>query len=274
LISGVCAGNYTVSKSLTLEGKPTTAVPKPTLDGRQTASVVTVTAGTVRFKKLTIQNGYAVSGGGIVAAGYSNLILNATTVAFNTAAYDADPEAYGNEGGGIWAAGGTVTLNTGARVVNNTVEGGEEYGGGIYSSSGDVYLNGNALVAFNYSGYMGGGIHAMGGRVLMRATAAVRGNEARWEGGGIVAYWGNVVMDASSVVTRNQAEEAGGIYGPVRLSGSASVTYNTATGVVGGGIIGEVSACSESSPDPWPWVGAISPNTPDNPPEVEYVTCT
>ena len=92
VISGVCSGNYTVGKSLTLEGQSTSSVPTPTLDGRKTAQVLSISAGTVRIKKLTIQNGSAQNGGGIYNGGGS-IVLNATTVQSNTVWVTTQPTA-------------------------------------------------------------------------------------------------------------------------------------------------------------------------------------
>ena len=54
---------------------------------------------------------------------------------------------------------------------------------------------------------------------------------------------------------------------------AATVTGNTATGGSGGGISlfsGTLNACDSTLDE---WVGAISPNTPDDPPAPTVVTC-
>ncbi len=81
-------------------------------------------------------------------------------------------------------------------------------------------------------------------------------------------------------MTGNLAATGGGIHseswdplmidGTVVLKGSSSVTGNTAT--IGGGIrLGIVKACDADGADEW--TGAISPNDPDDPPMVTWLTC-
>ena len=264
-------GNYTVGKSLTLEGQPTTAMPTPTLDGDETGSVVRIRAGTVRFKKLTIQNGYAKDGGGIYsAAGYDaagvyypggKVVLNTTTVRGNIAA--GGGQWASNNGGGIYiGSDASLTLNVGSRVVHNVaISQDEAYGGGIYSDYGRVTLNANALVADNFTNGVGGGIAGAEGNIHLKGTSSVRRNV----GGGIYSDVGVITMSDSSLVASN---EDGGVYGwdSLLLSGSASVVNNT-----GGGVNIDTEACDASSPSPW--VGAISPNTPDDVPPVTYIHC-
>jgi hypothetical protein len=65
--------------------------------------------------------------------------------------------------------------------------------------------------------------------------------------------------------------------GTLSLRGSSSVSGNMA-GTSGGGILNRrgrgaiLNACDGTGVDQW--VGAISPNTPDDPPKVTLITCT
>jgi hypothetical protein len=89
-----------------------------------------------------------------------------------------------------------------------------------------------------------------------------------------LSTYGNINLNGSSAMTGNTAVAGGGIeneYGTVTLNGSSSVTYNTGTVGTGGGIrsVGTgntVNACTT-------WTGAISPNTPDDPPPLTTVSC-
>jgi len=85
-------------------------------------------------------------------------------------------------------------------------------------------------------------------------------------------------LQGSSSITGNNATSGGGIYnrGTVTLQGSSSITGNNATSG-GGGIYnynydGTVRACNSSGVNEW--TGAISPNTPDDPPTITSITCS
>jgi predicted outer membrane repeat protein len=83
-------------------------------------------------------------------------------------------------------------------------------------------------------------------RVIMKDQSRVSGNEAAGSGGGIES-------------------ERGVVY----LSDSARVTGNVAHGLGGG--INAFESFVYACPS---WVGAISPNTPDDPPPILASTCS
>ncbi len=126
LVYGTCQGTTTIPKNLTIVGMRSTHFGRPILDGRRAGSVVTVAGGvTVTIRSLTIANGRATVGGGILNHG--TLTLIGATVRNNTAT---------SRGGGIKNVSvvvngtsfpATLTL-IGTIVTNNTVTGS---GGGI-----------------------------------------------------------------------------------------------------------------------------------------------
>ncbi|MGW1811571.1 hypothetical protein [Streptomyces sp. NPDC002078] len=154
-VSGICTGNFVITKNLTLTGRGAT------LDGNHTGSVVTI-FGTaqVLLTRLTITNGTgANNGGGVFMDPGTALTLNHSTVQNNSATFGGGGIEDGsstlnldrsmvdgntaNVGGGIINAGsgspnsGTVTL-TSSTVQNNTALA----GGGIYEglNAGPVTL--------------------------------------------------------------------------------------------------------------------------------------
>lgn len=62
-IKGVCKGNFTINKDLTLLGKGTNFV-NAALDGDHAGRVLDITGGTVLIENLTIRNGSSNLGGG------------------------------------------------------------------------------------------------------------------------------------------------------------------------------------------------------------------
>lgn len=223
---------------------------------------------------------------------YGTLTLNgSSSVSGNVACLDC---------GGIVNWGGTVTLNGWSSVSGNS-------GQGILNESGRLTMNDTSSVRANDSGVYGegGGIYLGDGALTMNDSSSVTGNTASFGGG--IDSWGTVILNDSSSVSGNTARTpsedgafaggiwnggsltmndsssvsgnivtnpyrglGGGIYGgTVTLSGSASVTGNTASSR-GGGILGSVNACSGPAVF---WTGAISPNTPDDPPTPTLIAC-
>lgn len=157
-------------------------------------------------------------------------------------------------------------------LITNGYFGGNTFndvGGGIYNNHAILTLNGSTEVSGNHAAY-GGGI-ASYGTVTMLDSARVVGNTATLDGGGVYDVGGLLTLNDAAQVTGNVAVgSGGGIYqfgGTLTLDGTSEVTGNTA-GATGGGIynFGTFHACAT-------WTGAISPNTPDDPPTPTQVSC-
>ena len=268
-VRGVCVGTFVIAKNLKLVGYPTVAYPTPTLDGNASGTVLTVSKryASVTLRNLTITGGRSTRGGGIYNLGTLTL-LGSTSVSANSAA---------EVGGGIYnegsnTVGGTLALHDTAQVNDNVATNG---GGGIMNY-GTVSLHDDAMVSGN-SVHSGGGISNYWGTLALHDSAQVSGNTADWYGGGIINYQGTLTLDGSSLVTGNTAEAGGGIEnrtdggGDLILDDSASVTGNTAV-YYGGGINTSAAIGVCHGPGSF-WVGAISPNTPDDPPTPTLITC-
>jgi predicted outer membrane repeat protein len=247
-IRGLCVGNYLIAKNLKLIGWPTAAYPTPTLDGNASGTVLTVNAGSVRLRDLTITN---AGGGGILNDG--TLFLDgSSSVSGNTAenngggiynngtltlngSSSVSGNTNGGTGGGILSFG-TVTLNGTTRVSGNS----SENGGGVFVGEGGILtMNDFSSVSGNIATRGGGGISSAG-TITMNDFSSVSGNTSyrpccdRWagSGGGIENYTGTLTMNDSSSVAGNTADaEGGGIYdyyGPFTMNDSSSVTGNRA----------------------------------------------
>jgi hypothetical protein len=168
-----------------------------TIDGEEARRGMTVNDDvTATAERFAVQNGSAEDGGGIYNAG-GTLTINSSAVGGNTAT------GYSGKGGGIYNAGGVLTLNS-TNVSSNTVTGsGSSGSGGIHSSGGTVILN-SSTVSGNTADRGGGGVGNGGTMILNNST--VSGNT----GGGI------------------------GNDGTLTLNNS-TVSGNTATGYSGGG---------------------------------------
>jgi len=267
-VRGVCVGNFMIGKNLTLVGRESPQMPKAVLDADGSGRVlivagtrVTLTNFEVTGGKTSSITGFHSEGGGIANRG--SLTMNDSVVRGNRAT---------GEGGGI-ANNGTLIMND--SVVRGNVAHNPEsarYGGGI-ANRGSLTMN-DSVVRGNRA--IGAGGIFNDGTLTMNGSSSVARNASRSLGGGI-RNLGTLTMNGSSSVARNRSGNyGGGIYNgdTVILSDSSSVTGNTAS--LGGGIfnrkVGVVNACNSTGLHEW--VGAISPNTPDDPPKVTLITCT
>jgi hypothetical protein len=140
--------------------------------------------------------------------------------------------AVGNNGGGVSAVGGSLTIRDCA-IMDNV-------GPGVASVSQltviDTVISGNDAVSTESgSGGIGGGIAAFEGALTLTGSQ-VRGNSAALDGGGLAILSAATISD--SVIDGNTAGESGGgiaLLGTLTLQNS-SVTGNQAGSGNGGGI--------------------------------------
>lgn len=220
--------------------------------------------------KITGNSAAGGQGGGVFLNNTTVLIGGHTTINENSA----------HDGAGIYITGRSdVTISGSARVISNTGEP-AGLGGGIaidderatLTVRGHAQINGNTADA-------GGGISNVDGRVTITGSAQVNLNSVFDDlargGGGILNNAGLIRLAGSAQVNGNSSVAIGGGISTVFLSrvilqDEAQVTGNTA-GDQGGGILpffttDKVIACST-------WTGAISPNTPDDPPPLHAKNC-
>ena len=281
----VCVGNFRIDKDLTLVGRPTPDLSRPVLTANGKGGTLMVAA-RVTLVNLKVVRGsrYSVANRGtltlrrsLVRDGCQSSIVNRGALTLRRSAvsngYDASCDGIG---GGI-SNYGTVTLHDTSSVRGNA----NAYtGGGIYNAAGGtVTLNDSSSVRGNRAAFAGGIDNR--GTLILNDSSSVSGNRA-WDSGGIYNGTGATVTlsDASSVSGNRASDGSGGgsgggisNYGTVTLRDSSSVSGNTADS--GGGILndgGTVNVCDETSLHQW--VGAISPNTPDDPPAVTPIPCT
>ncbi|MEM6928022.1 MAG: hypothetical protein AAF602_13910 [Myxococcota bacterium] len=181
----------------------------------------TVGAGaTVRLDSLVLENGaVAGSGGLVVAAG--NVVISDSLLHDSTAS---------NTGACVFVgSAGSAVVEDGSELDNCQAG---LHGGGIYSAGGDVTVTSSTIRG---SGAVldGGGIHMAiaGGGVLTLEDAELRDNSA--DRGGAVYAQGQVFVRGASRIETNSAVDGGGIYGltmALTVDGTSRLSDNTATG--------------------------------------------
>lgn len=250
----VCVGNFRIDKDLTLVGRPTPDLSRPVLTAKGKGRTLLVAA------RVTLTNLKVVRGSRYNVVNRGTLTLRRSLVR------DGCQSSIVNRG----------ALSMRRSAVSNGYDASCDGIGGGISNYGTVTLHDTSSVRGNANAYTGGGIYnAAGGTVTLNDSSSVRGNRATTAGG--IDNRGTLILNDSSSVSDNRAFESGGIYNgtgaTVTLRDSSSVSGNTADSH--GGIFndgGIVNACDSSGPHQW--VGAISPNTPDDPPKVNMVACT
>jgi hypothetical protein len=153
--------------------------------------------GTLTLSGVTVVDNNATgpspAGGGIYNAGGSVTMTNGTILNTNWAWAGAGGNAYGaniyNDKGTLTLQAGTVVEYGQCRAGNGTKNGGSGFGGGIYSSGGSVTIQGSSIT----NNFILAGIAGIG-----KVTAGSA------YGGGIYVAGGTVSL-SDSVVTGNQA---------------------------------------------------------------------
>jgi hypothetical protein len=222
-VKGMCVGDATLAKDLTIQGQTAAGFGAPTLNGGNGAdnagSVLVDHESKLTLTGLTITGGYNDER----AREFGGAITN--------------PEA--EKGGGIYNEGGTLKLtrctvrgNT-ATFSGNIYQGETLGGGGIYTESGSVTLS-NSNVTGNSGLGPGGGVDNDGGSVKIshsnvsenRGTYSDRGIIGGFAGAGI-ANFGELTL-TSSTVEDNSGEQGRG--GGIANGGTLKIVKSTISG--------------------------------------------
>ena len=245
-------GTLTVSKSLTFNGNSATDT---IIDAEGTSRVFNVTAGTVTFNDLTVQNGVALDGAGIRISGPTTSVTLANSVVFSNSATTS--------GGGIYLQSGALSLQSSNVLTNTAVTD----GGGVYNLRGTVTVD-NSTVNYNIADRAGGifvnqasaaltvesgeisfntgnnidDVFSGGGITVLAGSATVNGGEIRgnsaFRGGGILVTSGSLTFNDGQIID-NESNYGGGLYvrettGTATINGG-SITQNRSTASIFGG---------------------------------------
>jgi len=196
--------------------------------------------GALTLEGLTLRGGgdflsFRSHGGGLYNAGGRVTILNSTFV--HNAGYAS---------GGLYSAGGTVTIRNSTVADNST---NADFPGG---AGGGLFVTGGATVTISASTITGNGAYAWGGGLYIDTGAtvtitnsAIVGNGTIFGGGGLLNA--GTVMITNSTIARNRAIQGfgGGISGnsTTRILNSTIVDNHAANqvGILAGGVIGPVA---------------------------------
>ena len=227
-IENLYFGGHNISVgSLFLTTGDTSFISSTIIDGDSSGSVVMFDSGedsTAIITGFTIQNGYAVFGGGIFCDSSSPII------SFNNINSNSSHSFDGGLGGGVFCHYSNPT------IMNNTIEGnvasnggGAIYcsysnptitensivanfavaaGGGIYCHTSDPTIVNNTIHA-NLTGDYGGGIFCFYSNSLV-ADNLLSDNSAMWGGAIFCAYYDPIIND--NLITQNSAIHGGAIY--------------------------------------------------------------
>ncbi|MGB0560319.1 MAG: CHAT domain-containing protein [Spirulinaceae cyanobacterium] len=178
----------------------------------------------------SLLSGNSSSSGGAIGAFSSvtdvDLAVTSSTISNNYAE---------GGGGGIWHAGGTVTL-TSSRLLDNFTP---SNGGGIWGE-GNVTVH-ESIVSGNSAAGYGGGIHNTNGQGETTVTSStISNNSAGNSGGGINNFrLGNIMVDDSIISGNSSGSRGGGIdnkFGQGDVIANDSIISGNSSGSYGGGI--------------------------------------
>jgi hypothetical protein len=198
-VRGVCIGEYTISKPLSLVGVTTDRA--ATLQGRVGRTVVTTTGRPVSLTGLRITHRTTAA-----TTGTGRGILNRGTLALSTSTVTGNGA---DRGGGI--------LNTGSMTISrSTINANTAGDGGGIHNTGTLSVRTSTITANSATGNQGGGIHSVGRLLVSHSTIA--DNTAQWLGGGIAAE-GPTRVEAS-ILSQNLAGASGPeCSGPITSNG-------------------------------------------------------
>ena len=131
--------------------------------------------------------------------------------------------------GGVYADGGTFTMD-GGTISGNTAEYG---GGGVYADGGTFTMDGGTISG-NTAEYGGGGVYVSGGTFTMN-SGTISGNTAA-DGGGVCVAWSGTFTMTDGIISGNTAEYGGGVYvsGRTFTMEGGTISGNTASKDGGG----------------------------------------
>ena len=226
----VSNGTYRISsvlniirRNLRLEGVNGPGV--TIIDGSNATQLITVNERQLQLSGLTLRNGTAANGGGVLVGGYVGIVISNCVFEGNTATTD---------GGGCLFSAGSGGLVTGCRFTRNS----GSYGGGLCVRSAITVTNcdftansasggpgtGGAGVFWNAAGTIidcrfslntsvgndGAGVLVNSGAVTIDRCLFVNNTADDW--GGAVTCYGTGAFIQNCIMRENRADEGGGVF--------------------------------------------------------------
>jgi hypothetical protein len=196
------SGELLIQKNLTISGPGASSL---AISGNSASRVFEIGSATVAISGLTIENGSAATGGGILNSG--TLILTDSTVSGNFASGGGGIENYGT----LTVTNSTISGNSG------TLIGGSRSGGGI-ENFGPLTIT-KSTFSGNSSSY-GAGINSNPPGTVALTNSTLSGNSAGYQGGGI--SFNAPVTLSNSTLSGNSSPQGGNlnVYGPLTVKNS------------------------------------------------------
>ncbi len=192
------------------------------------AGTVTLNAVIVGGALTSDGNTAGINGGGLHVSGTGTTNVNGGLFQNNLAA---------QEGGGLWNASGTMTID-GTTITENVASGAgsDQGGGGVFNAGGTVKID-NAIISINKADGLagsGGGIFNDANGMVTVANSQVNGNVANRAGGGIEATAGtttslDTVTLSSNVAGATSALATPGNGGGLHITGNGNATITDGT---------------------------------------------
>lgn len=206
-----------ITKNVTVNGTAGSTI----LDGSNSISVMSISGATATLNGLTLQNGRANAGGGLIVSGAANVTIRNSTITNNTA---TNPSGSGEFGGGLLLRSGTTVLIDRSTISNNKAR----YGAG-FDAYGVLTIT-NSTISGNVASSSGGGAYVNPGGSFNISNSTVANNTSNGFGSGLDNDGGSLTVNYSTVVG-NVGSTGGGIYsgGGSFTLGHSLVVGNTAT---------------------------------------------
>jgi predicted outer membrane repeat protein len=209
-------GELLINKNLTIAGPGAGAL---TVSGNNQSRVFEMAAGTqVALSGLTIDNGFAVNGAGILVDTGAVLAVSNSTLSGNSATTVSNCNLTNNTslagGGGIYNHA-TLTVNS-----NSTVSGSSDVG---IANAGTATISGSTL-----SNNGGSGVYNFTSGTVTVSDSLLNANFAYGDGGGV--YNAGAATITNCTLSGNSAPEYGGaIYSSSNFSGSGRLNVSGCT---------------------------------------------
>jgi hypothetical protein len=166
--------------------------------------LITVMSGvTLTLRNITLQGMMANRGRALIYVSGGHLILE-------TGAVITGNTTDGGNGGGVFVASGTFTMNGGTISGNRAIN-----GGGVYVESGTFTMNGGTISGNtatgdygNYNG--GGGVNVNDGTFTMNG-GTISNNQATRNGGGVLV-WNPITKKGGTISGDNTAASGNAVY--------------------------------------------------------------
>ena len=187
----------------------------------------------VTLQNITLTGGSADYGGGVYIDGGTLIMETGSSIKNNTA---------NDQGGGVYiASDGTLTMETGSSIENNTAN---NQGGGVFINNGEFNMTGGTISGNIVASGNGGGVFVKdtGSAFTMSDNATISGNEATGTigtdigNGGGVYNTGTFKMSDGTISGNTATNDGGGVYstGILTMKADSSIQDNTATSEGGG----------------------------------------